>query len=63
MLEGILGPDHPEFANVLSEVGECHRQIGQYDEADVCFDHCATILKKSFGCIHPSYARCLGLKA
>jgi tetratricopeptide (TPR) repeat protein len=54
-----LGPDHPDMAQALANLGTLHYQTGDYAGARPYWEQALTIREKAFGPNHPDVARSL----
>ncbi len=54
--EAALGPDHPDVARSVSNLGECHRMQGNVGEAERSFRRAMTIWERAFGPDYPLLA-------
>jgi tetratricopeptide (TPR) repeat protein len=48
-----LGPDHPNVAQTLNQLGNLYRQLGRYLEAEPCYKRALEIIDKSLPVDHP----------
>jgi hypothetical protein len=48
-----LGPDHPELAHTLNNLGVVHERLAHLDEAEVCYRRAHTIAVATLAADHP----------
>ena len=51
-----LGPEHPETAQALNNLGELYRAVGDYSKAEMLFKEALSIGEKTLGPEHPGVA-------
>jgi tetratricopeptide (TPR) repeat protein len=59
-MEKAGGPDHPNVATVLNNLGLLYLEEGNYAEAESAFRRSLAILEKTLGPEHPAVAQNLG---
>jgi tetratricopeptide (TPR) repeat protein len=57
--EKTLGPDHPDVAHLLLNLGDLYLNQGRYADAESLFQRSLAILTKVFGPDHPEVAKSL----
>jgi tetratricopeptide (TPR) repeat protein len=56
LTEQALGPEHPEVAVRLNNLGVLYKNIGRYAEAELLLKRAITVLEKALGAEHPELA-------
>jgi len=56
ILEGILGPDHPDVVKALEQVGWEHKELGQYEQAQTFLARAVELNERVLGQSHPDTA-------
>jgi tetratricopeptide (TPR) repeat protein len=54
-----LGPEHPEVADILNNLGVLHQAAGDFTEAEQFYKDALTLKEKALGVNHPSVAKTL----
>jgi hypothetical protein len=58
ILEQVLGPDHYEVGQTLSDLGEMHLSAGRFGDAHTALSRATTIFERVLGASHPTTAAC-----
>ena len=59
VLEKALGPEHPDIARILDNLGELYRSAGRSTEAEPLYRRALATLEKALGPEHPDVATVL----
>lgn len=57
--ESALGPEHPDTASTINDLGELNRHQGRYEQAEPLYQRALAIRKKALGPEHPDTAESL----
>ena len=57
--EKTVGPDHPDVATSLNNLGKLYGVQGQYAQAETLYKRALTIREKALSSDHPAMAVCL----
>ena len=56
-MEKALGPEHPDVARSLNNLGALYKVLGQYGKAKPLYERALQILKKALPSDHPNLAQ------
>ena len=59
-MEAVYGPEHPEVASTLTNLGNVQQQLGELEAARVTLQRALAISEASYGSEHPQVAITLG---